>query len=146
MSTYHQKNQVAEQRPVSSYQTLNHFLNSQDGQGSTGKIYFRGIVTPISWDKNDRPIQFSLYECDGNEYPLKALLDGHLLQTFINKEVIVLGSTMEDSEGNEILYYTSITPIAPQKKTLPQRNNGDYLEEYACLLPRSTGPSFFYSA
>ena len=146
MSLSQQKHQVHPQYPLNCSTNLNSLLNSKDGKGGLGKLYFRGIITPIAWDKNDCPIQFSLYEFNGNEYPLKALHSSISLHALNNREVIVLGSTMEDNEGNEVLYYTNVTAVARKKRSRSSASNVEFIEEHRCFLPTSIGSSVFYSA
>ncbi len=72
--------------------------------------YYQGIVTPISWDKNDVPTKFSLYMDEGIELLLSPQNEQQCLIEYSNKSVLVKGVlSKSDFFGDYLLFFSKIS-------------------------------------
>jgi len=72
--------------------------------------YYQGIVTPISWDKNDTPSKYSLYMEEGIELVLSPQDEEQCLKEFSNKSVLVKGMlSKSDFFGDYLLFFSKIS-------------------------------------
>lgn len=62
-----------------------------------------GIIVPSDWDDNDNLIQIAIQTIDEEEYIIKQNKKGEELLDMIEQEVEVIGTTMENEDGNIII-------------------------------------------
>lgn len=83
---------------------------------------FKGIITPISWDENDNPLLFSLYNLKTSEdLVLRPTRNPLPLNHLVNKEVLILGKRVADDQ----LFYRRIILIPKETETNTD-NEGPY--------------------
>lgn len=94
---------------------------------------YRGRITPIAWDSNDKPIAFSLFMEDEREFILKGSTDAFPFLQYMNKEVSILGEKYEsqDYETN-ILYCYKVRPVEQDDNKRTWLND---VQEYRAILP-----------
>lgn len=76
----------------------------------TEEYYYEGVITPISWDKNDNPTEYSLYMKEGLEMHLSPQEKKRCLAEFTNKTVLVKGVvSRSDFFGDYLLHYSKVS-------------------------------------
>lgn len=62
-----------------------------------------GIIVPADWDDDDNLIELAIQTIDEEEYLIKKNKKGRELLDLIEQEVEVIGTTIENGDGNIII-------------------------------------------
>lgn len=71
-----------------------------------------GVITPISWDKNNRPLKFSLYTPQGEDLLIHKEYRGHKLNQYLGEQVIVTGTLTEEIKDYKTILPKKITRVS----------------------------------
>ena len=70
-----------------------------------------GLITPIDWDNNGTPCQFSLYTATEEDIIIDAPQMKRRLNNLINKPVIIRGHLYQNNWGEKVIRAKKIRPL-----------------------------------
>ena len=97
-----------------------------------GDLVFEGIVTAISWDKDDIPTSYSLFQYNAEELLLQSPSKNFNFSLFANKRVQIKGRVVD--EHNLICKEIKIIK-SPTQSNRVKNSERRYFEEYKSLVP-----------
>jgi hypothetical protein len=98
------------------------------------RLWYKGIVTPISWDEQDRPVGYSLLMDNDEELVLIPLHKNAKIAKYMNKKVYIFGEKID----RETLGFYDVELVKKKKwMKIFKKKHRENIHEYEVMIPQT---------